>query len=54
MFTLIKSHKKLVCFIIVLPLFLITLEVCTNIVFNIGVYFGTIARQVSEGVCCFR
>ena len=51
MLPLIKDKKKI---LILLPITFIALEICTNIIFNIGVYFGTIARQISEGVCCFH
>ena len=54
MLTLIKEKKKIQSFIILLTITFIALEICTNIIFNIGVYFGTIARQISEGVCCFH
>lgn len=54
MLALIQKKKKLIHLILLLPLFLIALEICTNVIFNIGVYFGTIARQISEGVCCFH
>ena len=51
MLPLIKDKKKILS---LLPITFIALEICTNIIFNIGVYFGTIARQISEGVCCFH
>lgn len=54
MLPLIKDKKKILSFIILLPITFIALEICMNIIFNIGVYFGTIARQISEGVCCFH
>lgn len=57
MFSIIKSHKKAICvtlYILCIPLFLTILPIFIEIIFNIGVYFGSIARNITEGVCCFN
>ena len=50
MSTLIKN--KTLKLIILIPTFLVIYAISTNIIFNLGVHLGTIARYTSEGVCC--
>lgn len=52
MLSIIKEHRKIIYCILCVPILLIATAICTDIIFNIGVYFGTIARHVSEGICC--
>lgn len=53
MFSFIKEHQNIFYGILCIPAILILLAIYTNIIFPIGIYFGTIARHVSEGICCF-
>ena len=54
---LVKKYNKILLiglFVIFLPVISIVLSYIINKIYNLGVYFGSIARYTTEGICCFK
>lgn len=55
MFSIISENKKLFLFLlllIALPILVPLISTIIDILFNLGIYFGSIARCTLEGICC--
>lgn len=54
---LIKKYNKIFLigiFILFLPVISQITSYTIDIIYNLGVYFGSIARYTTEGICCFK
>jgi len=52
---LMKNKKKLMIIIVsilLIPIIIPIFYTVIDIIVNLGRYFGTIARLISEGICC--
>lgn len=55
MFSLIKKNKNIffsLILLLFLPIIIPLLSTIIEILFNLGVHLGTLARCVNEGICC--
>ena len=55
--SLAKKYNKIFLiglFILFLPIISLILSYTIDIIYNLGVYFGSISRYTTEGICCFK
>ena len=54
---LVKKYNKIFLiglFLLFLPVISLMLSYIIDIIYNLGVYFGSISRYTMEGICCFK